>query len=147
MRMCKHIVFRNVQERERERESERLRAQSAAPATALRGSQLRAALATKSALRGSQSAAPATKSAPRGSRRAAPATKSSLRGSQNAALATKSALQGRQSSAPATESTESALPGPQSTGHEILDLPRNVRFKVHAKCCACHEIYASRFTK
>ena len=52
-------------------------------------------LPSKSALRGSQSAAPATKSALPSLRSAAPATKSALRGSQSAAPATKSALRSK----------------------------------------------------
>ena len=71
---------------------------------------------------------------------AAPATRSAHGGSQSAVPATRSAHEGSQSAAPATKS---AHPAP---------VPRR-RQDVHptpwqaAKCCACHEICARRFTK
>ena len=76
----------------------------------------------------------------KGPQSTANAMKSALQGPQNIAPATKSALQGRYCAA-----TKSALQGLQSTAHEVLRQPRNLRFKTQH--CACHEIGTSRSTK
>ena len=71
---------------------------------------------------------------------AVPATRSAHGGSQSTAPATKSAHEGSQSAAPATKS---AHPAPVPSRRQgVHPTPWQA-----AKCCACHEICARRFTK